>query len=61
MFPKFIDHVIHIPDENVALLSNFLFQTPNLNSAKKEMHCTLIYLLLSLRDATRIRKMIDNS
>ena len=30
-------------------------------SAKKEMHCSLSYILLSLYDATRIRKMIDNS
>ena len=38
---KLTGYVIHIPDKDVPLLSNFLFQTPNLYSAKKEMTCSL--------------------
>ena len=58
MLPKFIHFIIHVPERNVSLLSNFLFQTPNLYSTKNEMHYSISYLLLSLSVATRIRKMI---
>ena len=44
--------------EIVSPLLNFLFQTPNLYSTKREMNCNVSYLLLFIWDTAWIRKLI---
>ena len=46
MSPKFTNYVIQ--NRNCVPIVKFLVPNPNLYSTKKEMYCTLSYLLLSL-------------